>query len=212
MRHKIIRAQGGFTLLELLISIALLAVIVVIIGGAMSLGFRSAESGQKKIEVLERFRTSLNIIESQLQSAYIIKQTGLSIDDNFRQFRGDRSSMQFRSLYSLLGSSKGPVMVTYSVKEDAAGRRAVYGSESSVVLTESSREIRLLDNATDIYFEYFDKAPTDEKGQWANEWTSKDSLPDKIRMTIDKDGRIFSLIIPIRAGMQNRQITRPGPK
>lgn len=212
MRPKGGKGQGGFTLIELLISIALLSVIVLIVGGAMRLGFRSAESGQRKIEALERFRTSLNIIESQLQSAYIIKQTGLVIDENFNQFRGDRGSMQFRSLYSLLGSAKGPVMVTYVVKGEETGKRSVYGSESPVVRPASSREIRLLDNASDIYFEYFEKGPTDEKGKWADEWSSKDNLPDKIRMTVDKDGRIFTLIIPLRAGMQNRQITSQGPR
>jgi len=198
--------RKGFTLLELVISIALLSVIVLIVGGAMRMGFRSAESGQKKIESLERFRTSLNIIESQLQSAYIIKRTGLDYDENFTQFSGDRTSMQFRSLYSLLGS-RGPVMVTYVVKEDSTGRKVIYGMENPVVLSESSREVRLIDNASDIYFEYYEKGPTDEKGRWTNEWSSKDNLPEKVRVNIEKDERLFSLIAPLRVAAPGKQVT-----
>jgi general secretion pathway protein J len=191
----------GFTLIELLISIALLSLIVLIVGGAMRMGFRSTESGQKKIDSLERFRTSLNIIESQLQSAYMIRRTGLDYDEDFAQFVGDRRSMQFRSLYSLLGGSRGPVEVAYVVKDEMNGKRAIYGAENLVVFAEPMREIGLIDNASDIYFEYYDKGPTDEKGKWVAEWNSKEyrvRLPEKVRLNIDDDGRLFSLIIPLR--------------
>jgi general secretion pathway protein J len=205
-------ATEGFTLLELLISLALLSLIVVIVGGSLRMGSRSAESGQRKIETLERFRTSLNIMESQLQSAYAVKRTGINYDDDFNQFVGDRSSMQFRSLYSLLGAAKGPVEVTYTVREDG-GRKVIVGSEKLVVFDESLREIRLIDNASDIYFEYYDKGATDEKGEWTNEWSSKDSLPEKVRLVIDNDGRLFSLVVQLRTaarGGKSSESKRPG--
>ena len=206
--------QQGFTLLELLISISLLAFIVLIIAGGMRLGFRAAESGQKKIDALERYRTSLNIVEGQIQSAFMVRQTGLTLDENFSQFRGDRNSMQFRSVSSMLGEAKGPVLVSYAVKDDGTGTRALYGSEISLFVEGKAREIRLMDKARDISFEYFEKGPTDEKGKWANEWDSKDNLPEKVRMTIEKEGSVLALIIPLRTGGQDSQLTsvpRPGP-
>jgi type II secretory pathway component PulJ len=59
---------GGFTLLELIISISMLVIIIVIISGAMRLASRSITAGEKKIESLERLRTSLSIINAQIQS------------------------------------------------------------------------------------------------------------------------------------------------
>jgi general secretion pathway protein J len=194
--------QQGFTLLELLISISLLAFIVLIIAGGMRLGFRAAESGQKKIDALERYRTSLNIVEGQIQSAFMVKQTGLTLDENFSQFSGDRSSMQFRSVSSMLGEAKGPVLVSYTVKDDGTGTRALYGSEISLFIEGKAREIRLMDKARDISFEYFEKGPTDEKGKWVNEWDSKDKMPERVRMTIEKEGSVLALIIPLRTGAQ----------
>ncbi len=61
-------ANGGFTLLELMISISMLVIIIVIISGAMAVGSRSISAGEKKIEALERLRTSLFIIGAQIQS------------------------------------------------------------------------------------------------------------------------------------------------
>ncbi|MDQ7785969.1 MAG: hypothetical protein RDU01_00005, partial [Thermodesulfovibrionales bacterium] len=58
----------GFTLLELTIAITLLALIIIIILGAMQIGIRSVESGEMKIESFERTRASMNILDSQIQS------------------------------------------------------------------------------------------------------------------------------------------------
>ncbi len=66
-RHSTLPCRG-FTLLELMISISMLVIIIVIISGAMRLASRSITAGEKKIETLERLRTSLSIINAQIQS------------------------------------------------------------------------------------------------------------------------------------------------
>ena len=207
------REQMGFTLLELLISITLLGLIVLITASALRAGYRSTESGQNKIEALERFRTSLNIIESQVQSAFIIKKSGTTVDLEFSQFKGGRTTMQFRSLYSLWGGSKGPVFVTYEVKDEDRGGKALYVNETPIAIPDAVREVKLIDNASDLFFEYFYKGPTDEKGSWVEEWTDKENIPNRIRLTIDKDSKVLPLIIPVRAGTNAQQVTSvTGPK
>jgi len=207
------RGQHGFTLLELLISITLLGLIVLITAGALRAAYRSTESGQNKIEDIERFRTSLSIVESQVQSALVVKQSGDTLDTDFSQVTGEKAKLQFRSVYSLWGGAKGPVSVVYEVRDEANGGKALYVSESPVQVPDLSRETKLIDNAKDIYFEYFFKGPTDERGSWVNEWTDKENIPGRIRMTIDKDSRILPMIIPMRAGANNQQIISvAGPK
>lgn len=205
--------QMGFTLLELLISITLLGFIVIITAGALRAGYRSTESAQNKIEALERFRTSLNIVESQVQSAFIIKKTDAILDLDFFQLNGSRTKLQFRSLYSLWGGQNGPVLVTYEVRDDVGGGKALYANETPTAIPDTAREVRLIDNARDLFFEYFYKGPTDEKGSWVEEWTDKDNIPDRIRLTIEKDSKVLPLIIPVRAGINVQQVTSvTGPK
>ena len=69
-------AQSGFTLLELLVSIVLIGLIVAIVGASMRLGYRSLDKGEKKAEILERFKVSLNLMDAQIQSGIPLKTTG----------------------------------------------------------------------------------------------------------------------------------------
>ncbi len=76
------RGRLGFTLLELMISISMLVIIIVIISGAMRLASRSIADGERKIEALERLRTSFSIINAQIQSGMPLMysdQGGLSL-------------------------------------------------------------------------------------------------------------------------------------
>lgn len=206
-------SQTGFTLIELLIAITLTGVIVLITAGAMRLGYRSVDSGQVKIEALERYRISLGIIDSQVQSALLIKQTGTTLDENFSQIKGDRQSLEFRSLYSVWGGSKGPVFVKYRIAEESGGGKTLYVSENPIAISDVVRETKLIENAKDIFLNYYYKAATDEKGSWIDEWTEKDTVPQKIRITIYKDSQVLPLIIPVRSAAQSQQVVSvTGPK
>lgn len=66
----------GFTLLELTISIMLLATMVVIIGGAVRLSYRSINNGERKANDLERLRVSLTVINAQIESWLPLKVDG----------------------------------------------------------------------------------------------------------------------------------------
>ncbi len=188
--------EAGFTLLELMISIALIGVIVLIVGGAMRLGFRSVESGARKIDSLERIRTSLNIVDSQVQS-----EIPLTITDDTGtkySFTGEKDSISFSTNYSIFGGEKGYVNVTYTVVTDSSGKKSLNATESIVGL-EESREVKLFDSFDDISFEYFYKGPTDENGQWVEQWTDETSIPPKIKLHLVNARKDISMIIPMRS-------------
>ena len=187
--------QGGFTLLELLISITLVGIIVIVISGAMRLGFRSIETGDKKIESLERKKTSLNIIDSQIQS-----QIPLTYDEDGSKkfyFNGDRGSMTFTTNYSIWSGQKGYVLVNYSVGDDMHGRKKLLAVENTIG-TAAGRETHLLEALDDLYFEYYYKDPTAEKGEWVDEWTDNTKVPEKVRLHIVEGSKDLSMLIRLR--------------
>ncbi len=185
----------GFTLLELTISITLIGLIVLIIVGAMSLGYRSIEAGEKKAIALERIRASFSVIDSQIQSHFPLtyEKDG---EINY-YFQGERELMRFSSNYSIWGGSKGYVITTYSVRQGENGKQILYASES-VAGMEGQRETVLLDNFDRIYFEYFFKDPTEEEGSWKEHWSEDVLIPAKVRLHFINGATDLSFIVPVR--------------
>lgn len=193
--RRILPAERGFTLLELLISITMLALILVIIFGTMRLGFRSVESADRKMEALERKRMSLSIITAQTAS-----HVPLTYDDEGTKryyFSGSSDAMQFTTNYSIWGGQKGYVTVNYRVESEAGGKQSLYASESTVAL-EGTRETKLLEGLDSVTFEYYYKDPTEEKGEWVEEWSDDQATPEKVRLRLVEGTRSVSLILPVR--------------
>jgi general secretion pathway protein J len=194
---KCLTSGEGFTLLEMVISLAILGIIVLIITGAMRLGFRSVEAGEKRIESMDRIRASLNVIDAQIQSEVPITYT--DVDGSRRYyFEGDKTSMVFSTNYSLWGGETGYVLAHYKVDSDISGLQSLSISEN-IIGIESTRQTKLFDSFNEIYFEYYYKAPTDEEGSWVEEWTEDTDIPEKVRVHLIKGTKDISLIIPMRA-------------
>lgn len=188
-------SDGGFTLLELVVAFAILGFIVLIVAGAMRLGIHAVDSGEKRINSIERLRTSLSVIDSQVQS-----ETPLTFDDNGEKkfyFKGERDSMQFATNYSIWGGQTGYVVVDYKVESDGDGKQALAASES-VIGIDGKRDTTLFTGMDSIYFEYFYKGPTDENGSWVDTWQDDTSVPVEVKLHLVKGQRDFSLIIPMR--------------
>ena len=188
--------KAGFTILELTISISLIGLIVLIILGALRLGYRSIESGEKRIEYLERIRSSFNIIDSQIQS-----YSALTYNDDMGvkkyYFIGKRGLLQFSTNYSVWGGEKGYVIATYTVTPAENGKQVFYVTEHIVGL-ESTREAKLFDHFDAIYFEYFFKDPMEEAGKWVEEWTEEESVPEKVKIHFIEGAKDLPMIIPLR--------------
>jgi prepilin-type N-terminal cleavage/methylation domain-containing protein len=185
----------GFTLLEMLLAISAFAIIVVIIGGAMRLGYRSQAAGEKRMESTERLRRTVDIISAQIQSSL-----PLTYDDNGntkQYFEGDHKRMVLATNYSLLEGRKGYVVSEYVVKDDSSGKESLYSSENRMGTTSKS-ETLLLDGCDFVDFSYFEKGLTDSEDKWVEQWTSTDATPEKIQVRFKYRGLDHSIVVPIR--------------
>ena len=194
-RQRRAGAERGFTLLELLITLAVLLLIVVFATGALSLGSRSVAKGDARMEYLERLRMSLSTIRAQIES-----QIPLRIEEEGARrfaFRGDSKSLQFATGYSAWGSEKGPVMVSYQVEDDGRGRQVLRVSET-IAGTDAKRETILLE-ASEITFEYETVNPADPATPWGESWSETEMLPGRVRVHLADGRKSFVLTIPTRS-------------
>ena len=197
--------EKGFTLLELVIAITLLATIILIITGAVRLGYRSVNSGEKKMENLERFRASLMIVNAQIQSG-----VPLSYDDNGSKrlyFEGSRDYMRVATNYSIWGGRRGFVVVSYKIQLEENGTVTMYASESTVGTT-GKRETRLFRDLDQIYFEYFYRDSIEDVGEWVDQWTDDTKTPERVRVWLISGRRQIALVIPMRAQATESQAMR----
>lgn len=195
--YAIRKPEGGFTLLELMVSFLILGIVVLIIAGALRLSISIVDKGEAQINALERTRTSLKIVTSQIQS-----QFPFLFEDNGEKklfFQGENKAMQFATNYSIWGGQIGYVLVSYKVETDDSGKETLSASEN-IIGIDSIRETTLFKSLDSIYFEYFFKDPLKEDGEWIEIWEENTKLPEKIRLHLTEAGNDFSMIIPVRTG------------
>jgi len=65
--------SSGFTLLELLISLSIVGLILLIVFGALRIGSRAWEKGERDVEAHQRQRIVLGLIKQQLASASLLE-------------------------------------------------------------------------------------------------------------------------------------------
>ncbi len=191
----VIRNLHGFTLLELMVAFTIIGLLAVIIASALRVSLEAVDRADRRVDSLERLRTSINIINSQLQS-----QLPLTYEEEGEKryyFKGDKESMRFSTNYSIWSGQSGYVLVKYEVISDEPDKKRLMAEENTIGI-EKVMQTELFSGLDKIYFEYFYKGPTDEQGSWVEEWPDSSSLPEKIRLNISYEGSDFSMIIPVR--------------
>jgi general secretion pathway protein J len=187
----------GFTLLELIISITLVAIIVLIVAGAASLGYRSFNSGERKLNAIERLRASLIIIDAQIQSGVPLTLEDGGVKQYY--FVGEQDSLKFSTNHSIWGGQRGYVIVSYRVETDGQGKRTLFASEYKVGM-ENQKETKLLEGFNEITFDYFRQDDTEEEGEWITQWVDEEMMPTKIRLNLVRSSTSLSYIMPVRVG------------
>lgn len=188
-------SQKGFTLLELLISITMIGLIVLIVGGAMRLSYRSVSSGEKRIDQLERLRMTVGMFAAQVQSSI-----PLTLDQDTEpknSLSGQSDALDLATNYSLWKGQAGYVLAAYRIAPGPDGKQALSISEHTVGVGDT-REAELLTGCEEMRLSYYAKAAAESEGSWKDSWTDENRVPEKIRLSMKKSGKDISIIIPLK--------------
>ena len=209
--------QSGFTLLEMIVAVTLVAMMAVGLWAIFRISLRSWSRGTEFMDANQRHRGILNLVRKQMASAY-----GLSAPADPQQpgagtliFNGTENGLRFISLNSLLfQDSPGLTLVSYEVDQDSEGDYALVEKEARYlgrmpdeeVSPSGSKATPIFEKLSSCLFEYFDPGDANNPAQWVQEWDGQKlhTLPLAVSVTMmsrDPKGNTLNrhMVVPIKA-------------
>jgi prepilin-type N-terminal cleavage/methylation domain-containing protein len=202
--------NSGFSLIEVLVSITMMAMVAVVVLSAMRSGLAMWDKGGNHIEALRHSRFVVDVLHDQIRGALPITYT-LRVNDRIVSplaFEGDRTSLRFVSRTSF---KDGPDGIARWIQI-----RWIAGSNSSAgALNVEERRILPPDNAPDavVYWQgtilrsqscSFDflAAQPNKPPVWLQEWrytpNTNTTLPKAVRLNCVLQGNdTMKLLVPL---------------
>jgi len=173
-------ADRGFTLIEVLVSLTIMALIAGVAFAGLSVALDSWRKGSQKIEQLDARFALERLVQRQISLA------------DAQLFRGTDRELQFISSYSLLSGPGQPVWVKYVAD---AGKFIYAETPLSEYVPEHSESAftETLGSFSRIGFRYFVRN-SDGQPAWAMEWTQEKELPPVVHVQIDDDALAIPLV------------------
>ena len=161
----------GFTLIEVLVALTIMALITGVAFSGLSIAIDSWQRGSRKIQELDRRASVERLMQRQVALADV------------QLFRGDPHEIEFISNYSLANGSGDPVWVKYSFDAMKLGYREKPAAEYTPEFNDAVSQT--LGDFSRIEFRYLSTDALDNN-VWINEW-KQGGLPIVVQARIDDD-------------------------
>lgn len=201
------RRAAGFTLLEILLALVLMAFAMVGVWGALRTGSRLTQSADISIQRSDRVRAVQAFLRNYLGGAQ--PQAFVPAKDQAaRMFRGDPRMLTYVApMPAQLGDGGLFVQKLQFVRaQDGSDYtlQLTYAPLSSDTVSPDSKPEVLLEHVGDGGFEYLVAAQRNAPAKWQRTWHDTNGLPLAVHVVADPDwgGRVGfpEMLIPLRAG------------
>ena len=186
------RAQRGFSLLEVLGALALMALLLLGVYSGVRTATRSVRSGSAAVERLDQLRSTQQFMRQELAQVQAVPQ-GRDQNGDSIYFTGDAQSMRFVApLPGYLGKL-GPQLQEWKLVSNGKGgsrlevRFALLPPDGSDAKPLGEPEV-LMDDVRDGHFSYRTPDLPDQAGSWQATWPDPRLLPRVVRVELKLDG------------------------
>lgn len=208
------RDSRGFTLLEMVVSLTILAGIAAFLVVAFRLAGGSIERGEAETKEMARLRAGISIFERSIRSA---DPAALTVEDqSMPYFFGEAKKLRFLSSSSVSSVPGGGFRLLCFFEAEGEGEPGGTGMSvadaspfraEGVASWEGTEGARVfLPGATDVTFSYSPGPVEDGTWEWFDEWDIREMsfLPRAIRVTFTTQSENGPLenafVVPLMAG------------
>ncbi len=188
-----VRPAAGFTLIEVLIALTLVAVLLAITFGGLRVGLAAWRQGDARAEHLQRIRSLSQVLTRALGGAHPYQSEAAGQPPALPAFEGERDLLAFVTTRPPVPLASPIAFTAVSLAHEASGltiregalpRRAPFAGLLPVVIDS---------NSTAIHFRYLRGGDR----TWLDRWdpTSEESLPAAVEITVADQP---PLVVPIR--------------
>jgi general secretion pathway protein J len=191
----------GFTLLEVILALSIMAALLVIVSGGLRIGLAAWQRGEQRTARLDRDRSLVILFEGALSGAFPYRLAGGDAEQPQLLFEGLPDRLTFATVSPPLPTAAPAAFSVVSVAAEPAGLALRQQILPSPVPLEQMEPILIDTRTTALRFRYLGQEPD----SWEDVWdpSRDDALPRAVEITLVSGGgrqnTRQSFTVPIQA-------------
>lgn len=193
MSRLAIAGERGFTLIEILLSVALMALVIALAYGSIRVAVQASRSGEALIERTEEMRTSQGFLRRQLSQ--MLPTPFETLEDVGEEIRFDGRAEYIRFVAPMPGylSKGGAHVQEVAIVRTRRGYQLEFrhaqlnGFDPLEGFDPEVEPVVLIDGIRSAAFSFRRQDPDGELTDWMSEWEEPQTLPLLLKLEIEFD-------------------------
>jgi general secretion pathway protein J len=190
--------QGGFTLLEILLSVGLLALVITLAYGSLQVAVQASRSGEALIARTEEMRTAQAFLRRQFSQMLPVPYERLEDSGEEKRFEGDGQAVRFVAPMPGYLSRGGAHVQELALVRGPSGLQLEFrhaqlnGFDPAAGFDDEREPVVLIDGIRDGRFQFRRIEDDGKLGDWRDDWENPQALPLMLRLELvfdDQDQR-----------------------
>lgn len=202
------RGANGFTLLEVVVALALLAGMLLLLFAGLRMGVRSWDAGVERGDKSDQMLLAYSFMRKELTAAFPWRlKDPLSVK---LAFKGERQSLRFVSMRPAEIGGGGLAFVSFDYDgpraQEKAGRlvmrRTIAAADAKDLdALGEAEKFTLMEGVTEAQFEFFGAENDTSTPTWSDHWDFPQRLPSHVRLMMKiGEEKLPEIVVALKLG------------